>query len=419
MNKNLMMIDLEASIYTQRLLDKQEELLINKRYSNENLRNIISNNSEVSEKRILVIDVLFIIFSEKNVDQSFNKIVELINWCINMYGIENTFVHRIWANYLIEVEGNNYPISSCYGSYDSREVQSKYSFKALTRINYYLKKIYKFLDNKYPDLNYIDLPIENYYVEYENNEFLPFCYNEAYKKAFIDKLRGIKYKRNDKHVYQKNLNLIDKYSAFSEYADKMDCYNPEILLINPQKYYKNNKIDYHFNKSDYFITVNQNDTKTLKIFFNGLNMYNLKFLDNIINVYDEKTEILEINDCGIYLKSEEYEVIIKRHHDYANIYDFCKDDTLKIRLLKYLNNKMLLLIYDKNTIVYRIEFYKGFVIKIIRYIENFIDEEVSYERFAYFGKKSCIKKYENQKLIREIKYGFNGEEFYEWVRYLS
>ncbi|MBQ6819812.1 MAG: hypothetical protein IJO26_00780 [Clostridium sp.] len=302
----------------------------------------------------------------------FKKYIDLFISRIKQFCPEERIIlHKAYAIYLSNIDDKEYYLTDTF-NYSNPNYKLNTLQGAIKRNNILLE-IYKYMEEKYPNIKYIELPYENYYSPVDHRYGRGYYhYNEKYYIDFILKLKEIhdgKYKYVDvKKISNNNYNKLKELSNIISFNDVSLSYIEDI-----QK-----KINYQIDR--------------LKL---NLNDFNYK--DNEVIYRDDNGKIIAKNiyKKGLlriqknYLKSNNF--IINIFNDYGNIVESRYISEKKLNRIDY---------FDDRSYLIRCKFFENG--KVIR--------DLIYSEYIKLGKVTSMAEYDlsGRKKIFAMYYG-NGK----------
>jgi hypothetical protein len=230
----------------------------------------------------------------------FDKFMEKV---LENYNLDKIILNKAYAVYKTNCNGKILPHSVTFENYNDKKIQASYSVKKASERNELLSKIYNYIEQKYPAIKIIELPIEEYYSEIDHTYGRGFYhYNKQYYIDFLERLLKIIDNTENKHEGEIN-SLRNKYyikgikekvqmaEALLKRADKDITreLNLDEIVLDTKNAYNN-------------IQINLDKKVALKSSISNENLINYTFY----NENQKPNAVLQLNDAQMINKVNMY-----------------------------------------------------------------------------------------------------------------
>lgn len=108
------------------------------------------------------------------------------------YSEERIILHKVFAVHTTKIEGDLYPLLSTFKEADTKSRLNAYSLEKANQLNQMFADIYTYIEDKYPNIKILELPIEKYYSPMNHKYGRAFFhYNKEYYYDFLKQLEKI------------------------------------------------------------------------------------------------------------------------------------------------------------------------------------------------------------------------------------
>lgn len=329
------------------------------------------------------------------------RIIKMMNQLIEIYGINNIIVLRLFLPYTFEYKDQLLPISILHGKYD--QIDEKYKITYLNKANQLLEKIYNIIEDYY-EITFIDLPFSDYHHAATSEEM-------SFSEDMSELLRDVMLNNFKNSVnYDENLKILNNFYQYDE-QEYTNCIHPEVNFITGSNTIFNYLYEFELNnckhveehiytetKKGIFLYVN--DELHTKILYDyEQNRYFIYLLDST----KQFDWCFTINPDGSYKLNNKWK--FKELRDEFIVYNGIKQPIFKV--IKQ-NKYNIFYVFNNNMMIYRLEMSKGNIEDLLYLKDKIKKFRLRSSKMYYLHLFDTIYYYDNSGMLyKEDEYDIN------------
>lgn len=329
------------------------------------------------------------------------RITKMMDQLIEIYGINNIVMLRLFLPYTFDYKDQLLPISILHGKYE--QVNEKYKITYLNKANQLLERIYQIIQEHY-DIMFIDLPFSDYHHAATNEE-MSFADDMA---SLLEKVITNNFKSDT--CYEDNVNILNNFYQYNE-QDYLNAIQPEVNFITGVNTTFNYLYEFELNNCKYIEEHIYTETKK------GIFLYvNDELHTKILYDYEQDRYFIYLLDgtkqfdwCFTINSNGSYKLNNKwKFKELSN--EFIVYNKLKQPIFKVIKqaNHHIFYIFNNNMMIYRLEMSKGNIEDLLYLKDKIKKFRLRSSKMYYLHLFDTIYYYDNSGMLyKEDEYDIN------------